>query len=78
MKDYAEHNVTAILSPPQNPLALAKNLLLLLEDDELRIRLAKKGQEHINQFTWENSGRLLEEFITTHIGEKENAGLHLT
>jgi len=66
--DFAEHEVIALLSPPKNPTALAENLLRLLEDDGLRIKLAKAGHERIQEFTWERSTDLLERFIMDKIG----------
>lgn len=68
VRDYAEHDVTALLSPPKRPEALAENLCRLLEDDRLRIRMAKAGHERIQEFTWERSTDLLEQFITDKIG----------
>ena len=67
VRDYAEHGVTALLSPPKDPEALAANLLRLLQDDELRIRLAKAGHERIQEFTWERSTDLLEQFLTDRV-----------
>lgn len=58
--DYAIHEKTALLSPPKNPKALADNILRLLNDDELRITLAKSGYDHIRNFTWDNSVNKLE------------------
>ena len=46
---------TALLSPAKDPGALAANLLRLLEDRELRIQLAHRGQQHIQQFTWDRA-----------------------
>ena len=69
VRDYAENDVTALLSPPKNPGALAENLLRLLEDDELRIKLAKAGHERIQEFTWERSTDLLEQFLFDRIGQ---------
>lgn len=54
-KSFAEVGVNALMSPVRDPDALAKNICRLIEDDELRIRLAKKGNETIKEFTWENS-----------------------
>jgi glycosyltransferase involved in cell wall biosynthesis len=67
VRDYAEHEKTALLSPPKNPEALAKNLLYVLEDDNLRIRLAKAGHEKIKEFTWDRSTDLLEQFLLQHV-----------
>lgn len=63
IREYAEHGKNALLSPPRDPEALAKNLLRVLEDDNLRIKLAKAGHERIKQFTWERSTDLLERVL---------------
>jgi glycosyltransferase involved in cell wall biosynthesis len=63
IRDFAEDGATALLSSPGEPQALAKNLCLLLGDDDLRIRLARAVNERIRQFTWDRSSDLLEEFI---------------
>lgn len=62
-RDYAEDGITALLSPPGVPQALAGNVIRLLEDDDLRVRLAKAGYERIQKFTWERSTDLLEQFL---------------
>lgn len=62
-REYAENGLTALLSSPKNPEALAKNIIRLLEGDELRIRIAKTGYKRIQEFTWERSTTLLEKFI---------------
>lgn len=67
VRDYAEHEKTALLSPPRNPEALAKNLLRVLEDDNLRIQLAKAGHKRIQEFTWDRSTDLLEQFLVQHV-----------
>lgn len=78
-REYAEHGVTALLSQPRNPEALAENIIRLLEDDDLRVRIATEGHKRIQSFTWERSTDLLEEFIkststreTSLVGRQEN------
>ena len=66
-REYAEHEVTALLSPPRDPEALAGNIARLLEDDGLRLRLAKAGHERIQSFTWERSTDQLEQFVRLHV-----------
>ncbi len=66
-REYAEHGVTALLSPPRDPEPLAKNLLRLLEDQDLRIRLAWEGHRRIQAFTWERSTDQLEQFIQKQV-----------
>lgn len=61
--EFIEDRVTGLLSPPKNPQAMARNLCLLLENDELRIRLARSANDFIKNFTWERSTDLLESFM---------------
>jgi glycosyltransferase involved in cell wall biosynthesis len=62
-REYLENGVTGLLSPPNNPEALARNLCLLLGNEELRIRLARSGNKFIRHFTWERSADLMEDFV---------------
>lgn len=64
IREYAEHGVNALLSTPKDSEALAQNIIRLLEDENLRIRLAKAGYNRIRNFTWERSTDLLERFLT--------------
>lgn len=66
-RDYAEHGRNALVSPPRNPERLAENLLRVLDDDELRLRLARAGIECAQQFTWERSTDKLESFIQSRV-----------
>ncbi len=63
IREYAEYEKTALLSPPGNQEAIAKNLLRVLENDILRIRIAKAGYQRIQEFTWEKSTYLLEQSL---------------
>lgn len=60
---YAHHNDNALLSPPGEPDALAKNVLKLLEDQELRLRLARRGHEHVQQFNWQLASETFESVL---------------
>lgn len=51
-REYAHHGETALLGPPKDPDAMAVNILRLMEDQELRLRLAREGHQYIQQFTW--------------------------
>jgi glycosyltransferase involved in cell wall biosynthesis len=51
-REYAVHGQTALLSPAKDPDAMAANIVRLLEDQPLRLRLARQGHLHIQQFTW--------------------------
>ena len=57
---YAEHDRTALITPVSRPDVLADAVWSLIDDDELRMRLAKAGYEHIQRFTWENASMALE------------------
>lgn len=63
-REYAIHGETALLSPAKDPGALAANLLRLLEDRELRIRLAHRGHQHIQQFTWDRATSTFESVLS--------------
>jgi len=54
-RDYAIHEKTALVSPPQNPEALAENLGRLLSNEDMLERVAQNGYKHIKQFTWEKA-----------------------
>lgn len=64
IREYAEHDINALLSPPKDPQALAQNILRLLGDDNLRLRLAKAGYKKIQEFTWEKAVEKLEATFT--------------
>lgn len=53
---YIKNGVTMLVSPPENPEALAQNIIHLIEDNELRLRIAKNGHNFIFQhYKWEDS-----------------------
>ncbi len=58
--EYTSPGTTALVSPPCDPEALARNLICLLADENELKRIAKAGYEHIRQFTWERSARQME------------------
>lgn len=62
-KIMAHDNETALLSPAYDYNKLAENIIRLIEDDELRIGLAKKANESIQQYTWDNSYKKFKEII---------------
>ena len=67
IREYARHEVNALISRPRDPDALAKNLIRLLQNDTMRIELAKKGQERIKEFTWKHSTDILMDFIKLNV-----------
>jgi len=67
---FAIHEQTALVSPIKDPAALAANILRLVRDKELRLRLAKQGHALIQQFTWERSGAALEALMLDAVAHK--------
>lgn len=67
VKDYAINKKTALLSPPGKPLLLAKNLIMLLKDDTIRLKLAYAGNDYIQNFKWDKSVNKLEKLFKKYI-----------
>ena len=67
---FAIHEETALVSPIREPAALAANIVRLVRDKELRLRLARRGHDLIQQFTWERSGAALEALMLDAVAPK--------
>jgi glycosyltransferase involved in cell wall biosynthesis len=67
---FAIHEETALVSPIKDPAALAANIVRLVRDKELRLRLARNGHTLIQQFTWERSGTALEKLMFEAVAAK--------
>lgn len=63
-REMATDNETALLSPVGAPESLADNIIRLIEDNALRIRIAEAGHRNIKQYTWEKSYALLKQVLT--------------
>lgn len=64
LRDFVKNGVTGLLSPPEDPQALARNICALLSDDDLRIRLAWAGNRFVaSHLDWERSTSQLERFL---------------
>lgn len=70
IRDYCDDQVTAMLSEPKDVWALTANLLRVLEDDSLRVRLAEAGHRRIQEFTWDRSTDLLERYMIERINPR--------
>ncbi|MDX2041805.1 MAG: glycosyltransferase family 4 protein [Acidobacteriota bacterium] len=53
--EFAVDGETALIVPIQRPDLLAEKILALIDDDELRWRLAVAGHQSIQQFSWEQA-----------------------
>jgi glycosyltransferase involved in cell wall biosynthesis len=67
VREFAFDEMNALLSPAGDVSALARNILRLIDDDQLRVRLAKAGGETIQKLTWEAATNKLEEVITSKL-----------
>lgn len=54
-QEMVEDGKSALISPIKDSQSLADNIIRLIENDELRMRLAKFGHDEIQKFTWEKS-----------------------
>ena len=66
--EYAKNNNNALISPVNDPKSLADNIIRLISDDKIRIKLAKQGSKDIKSKSWEKSVSLLESVL---MGGKE-------
>ncbi len=70
-RDYAFHDRTALVSEPGDADALAANVVALLTDPELRIRLARAGREVAAGFSWDQAGADLEACLLRYLADPE-------
>ncbi|MGI6220005.1 MAG: glycosyltransferase family 4 protein [Bacteroidaceae bacterium] len=61
--EMAEDGKTALVAPVADYVALANNILRLMKDDALRVRIAYEGNKNILRFTWDSSYSILREEI---------------
>jgi glycosyltransferase involved in cell wall biosynthesis len=66
-REMAVPEKTALLSSVGNSTAMARNILRLMQDDDLRQRIAQQGNEYIQRFTWERSYEKLSNLFTEAI-----------
>ena len=63
-RDYAIDGRTALVAPRRDVGALARALARLVEDGDLRERIARQGREFVStQFTWERATERLEALL---------------
>lgn len=59
-REFAFHEQTALTSPARLPEPLAANILRLIKNPGLRVDLARKGFDFVQQFTWERAANSFE------------------
>lgn len=62
-REYGIHGETALLSPPKEPAAMAKNIEALVRDSAMRIELAQGAHSFIQQFTWDRAVSAMEQCL---------------
>jgi glycosyltransferase involved in cell wall biosynthesis len=66
-RDYAVDGETALVSRPGEPAALAESLVRVLEDPELRDRLAAAARARLATFTWDRATAELEAVLARRV-----------
>ena len=61
--DYAIPDKTALVSEPYDVASLARNLILLLQNDNKRTAIAEAGYNHIRNFSWDAAASKLAQFV---------------
>ncbi len=62
-REFAIHGETALLSPPGDEIRLSQNILRLMRDPTLRLQIAQRGNEFVQQFTWKRAVDALESLL---------------
>ena len=63
IRGYARDGENALVAPRQQPMALAAAVVRLIQDDDLRRRLARQGSADAQHFSWNRSVELLEQVL---------------
>ncbi len=77
-RDYADHQRTALVSPPGDTQAMVDHVVRLLDDEGARVELARAGVDHASEYRWERSGSLLEEFLGHYLDDPVAHGRPMT
>ena len=48
---------------------MADHIESLLVDDDARMRLARSGREYVRRFDWDESARVLEQFLERYLAD---------
>lgn len=64
VQEYALDGKNALLSPIKNIDGLANNIIRLIEDDNLRIKIAYNGEKTAKEFSWEKAYKKFENTIS--------------
>lgn len=70
VKDFAFHEKTALLVPPENPEKMASAIFRLIRYPQLGEILQKNAYNHITKFDWDISTTSLEKILHIALGEQ--------
>jgi len=62
-KEYAFEKETALLVEPGNTRQMADRVIYLIKNNDCRILLAKRGNDYVQRFRWENAVEAMEKVI---------------
>jgi len=63
VKEYAVNGFNALLSPIKDVDSLVQNVVLLFENEDIRIKLAKNGIVSLKEFDWEKTVNMMNGFL---------------
>ena len=69
VREYAQNEISALLSPVKDYYALANNICRLIEDDQLRIRISQSGTNSIRSSSWDIAVSKMESALKETIKE---------
>lgn len=62
-REFGINGETTLFSPPKTPAALAENVVRLIKNNDLRLKLAKQGNEYVQKFTWKKAVDAFEQVL---------------
>jgi glycosyltransferase involved in cell wall biosynthesis len=65
LRDSVSNNETGLLVDDGNVRALAQNLLRILQDEQLRVRLGVNALERTKQFSWNKVAQEFGDFLAS-------------
>jgi glycosyltransferase involved in cell wall biosynthesis len=67
-REFCEDGNTALLVPAENPKAIAEAVEKLMNDSDLRLKMARSGHLSIQKFTWDAACDAFERVLLTPLG----------